>query len=226
MGGCVGSPPCLSPESAARPRRVVVFRGWEAPADGASHHPALLTAADRSGAGSFGSEKQQHCFSRSAAARRSCWTRGRGVWETHRAGPPGGTLRVSTGVGPQAPLSAILAACDRPRISRDRQTPFRLAASPQRTSGETLDSGQTLECGLRQRLEAFGSRPAVPDLPVNPFRFGRREPGNLARVDPEERDELLREVDEELDDTPKGRAIKDTIKGLSTTKPAEADDEE
>jgi len=44
-------------------------------------------------------------------------------------------------------------------------------------------------------------------------------------VDPEERDKLLREVDEELDDTAKGRAIKDTIKGLSTNKPAQADSE-
>jgi hypothetical protein len=44
-------------------------------------------------------------------------------------------------------------------------------------------------------------------------------------MDPEERDELLREVDEELDDTPKGCAIKDTIRGLATKSPAEADGE-
>jgi hypothetical protein len=31
-------------------------------------------------------------------------------------------------------------------------------------------------------------------------------------MDPEERDELLRGVDEEFDDSPKGRAMKDTIK--------------
>ena len=34
-----------------------------------------------------------------------------------------------------------------------------------------------------------------------------------------------REVDEELDDMAKGRAINDTIKGLSTNKPAETDGE-
>jgi len=45
-------------------------------------------------------------------------------------------------------------------------------------------------------------------------------------MDPEERDELLREVDEELDDTPKGRAIKEAIGWLSVDRHAETGDEE
>ena len=44
-------------------------------------------------------------------------------------------------------------------------------------------------------------------------------------MDPEERDELLREVDDELDDTPKGRAIKDAIRSLSVKSSADADGE-
>jgi hypothetical protein len=44
-------------------------------------------------------------------------------------------------------------------------------------------------------------------------------------MDPEERDELLREVDEELDDTPKGRAVKDTLNWLYANSPGEADGE-
>jgi hypothetical protein len=39
----------------------------------------------------------------------------------------------------------------------------------------------------------------------------------VAGMDPEERDELLRQVDEELDDTPKGRAIKEIVKSLPVT---------
>lgn len=61
-----------------------------------------------------------------------------------------------------------------------------------------------------------------PDFRVNRLRLGRRTNGNLVRMDPEKRDDLLREVDEELDDTPKGRAIKDTIKSL----PVERDRQE
>jgi hypothetical protein len=45
-------------------------------------------------------------------------------------------------------------------------------------------------------------------------------------MDAEERDELLREVDDAVDDSPKGRALKDAIKGAFAKSRREADGDE
>ena len=63
------------------------------------------------------------------------------------------------------------------------------------------------------------------------FRFGRRSrtavwpslsPGYLGHVEPGEKDRLLEQIDEALDDSPKGRRLKDVVESLP---PADADDD-